>query len=293
MRNQSTNPSPASAETNLDRRELVHRAGSAMMMLAGWSVVPAAVAARDPRLATRSALVIGNAAYPDAPLKNPVNDARLVSNTLAEIGFDVFLLEDGSMRDMLKSLRRWLQVSSKAQVRAFYFAGHGTQFKGNNYLVPVDLAIETEAQIQRKAVALSTIVESLSAQAAGVNFVFVDACRTDPSALLRNVRRTRAVGDRIQPGFGATQAPRGTVVAYSTSPGALAADGKGSRNSVFSQALATYMREPGLPVEAMFKRIRLSVMRATRNAQIPWESSSLVGDFCFRPGANGQCGYNR
>lgn len=272
------------------RRRLVCGAGA--LMAAGMVRLPAAHAAADPLKATRSALVIGNASYPDAPLKNPVNDARLVSDTLAEIGFDVYLLEDGSMRDMLNSLRRWLQVSANAQVRAFYFAGHGTQYKGNNYLVPVDLAIETEDQIQRRAVALTTIVQSLSAQA-GVNFVFVDACRTDPSALLRRVRRTRGVGDRIQAGFGATFAPRGTVVAYSTSPGALAADGKGLRNSVFSRALATWLREPGLPVEAMFKRIRLSVMRATQNAQIPWESSSLVGDFCFRPGSNGQCGSNR
>ena len=239
----------------------------------------------------RTALVIGNADYASAPLRNPVNDARLVAQTLREIGFEVGLLENGTLHEMLQGVRDWMIRSTDAQVRAFYFAGHGTQYQGQNFLIPVDLNISTEAQIRRAAVQLSDVVDSLSAQAHGVNFVIVDACRTDPTALLsRGGSRTRSLDDPLRAGFAPEEAPRGTMVAYSTSPGSLAADGVGSRNSVFTQALASQLRQPGIPVESLFKRVRISVMRATSNAQIPWERSSLVGDFCFLPDANGRCG---
>ncbi|MFK7965307.1 MAG: caspase domain-containing protein [Burkholderiaceae bacterium] len=241
--------------------------------------------------AARTALVIGNADYPLAPLRNPVNDARLVAATLQDIGFEVGLLENGTLEEMVAGVRQWMIRSQDAQVRAFYFAGHGTQYQGQNFLVPVDLSIKSEEQIKRGALQLSAVVQSLSAQASGVNFVIVDACRTDPTALLdRRGSRTRSLEDPLKPGFVPEVAPHGTVVAYSTSPGSLAADGVDSDNSVFTQALASQLREPGIPVESLFKRVRMSVMRATRNAQIPWEQSSLVGDFCFLPGANGQCG---
>jgi len=243
------------------------------------------------RGAARTALVIGNDDYALAPLRNPVNDARLVASTLQDIGFEVGILENGTLAEMVSGIRQWMIRSKDAQVRAFYFAGHGTQFQGQNYLVPVDLSIKSEEQIQRGALQLSAVVQSLSAQALGVNFVIVDACRTDPSALLdRRGSRTRSLEDPLKPGFVPEVAPRGTVVAYSTSPGSLAADGANSNNSVFTQALALQLREPGVPVESLFKRVRMSVMRATSNAQIPWERSSLVGDFCFLPGVDGQCG---
>lgn len=247
--------------------------------------------AAQARSATRSALVIGNARYALAPLANPVNDARLVAATLAELGFDVRLIEDGDLRQMLEGVRNWVIASRGAQVRAFFFAGHGTQYRGDNYLVPVDMTIIEEREIERAALRLSDLIDALSAQPQGVNFVIVDACRNEPAALLaRDGSRTRSVGDPLGAGFAPEEAPRGTVVAYSTSPGALAADGRGSANSVFTRALATYIREPGLPVETLFKRVRVSVMRETRNAQVPWERSSLVGDFCFRPGPGGGCG---
>ncbi len=239
----------------------------------------------------RTALVIGNADYLDAPLSNPVNDARLVAETLREIGFEVGLLENGTLSQMLDGVRQWMVRSTDAEVRAFYFAGHGTQYQGQNFLVPVDLSITTESQIKRSAMHLSDVVQSLSAQEMGVNFVIVDACRTDPTVFLdRAGSRTRGLGDDLEAGFAPEEAPRGTMVAYSTSPGSLAADGAGSRNSIFTQALASQLRRPGIPVESLFKRVRISVMRATRNAQVPWERSSLVGDFCFLPDAKGRCG---
>lgn len=239
----------------------------------------------------RTALIIGNANYRVAPLRNPVNDARLVASTLQEIGFEVTLLEDGSQRAMVDNVRRWVANSASADVRTFYFAGHGTQFEGNNYLLPIDLAILQETQIRSAALMLSDIVDALSAQEKGVNFVIIDACRTDPSSLLnRPVGRTRGFNQPHKLGLNAQMAPRGTVVAYSTAPGSLAADGDNDRNSLFTRALATELRKPGLPVESLFKQVRLSVMQATANAQIPWERSSLVGDFCFLPDPRGRCG---
>ncbi len=251
----------------------------------------ARAAAPDSGSGRRTALVIGNADYLNAPLRNPINDARLVARTLQEIGFEVGLLENGSLREMLDGVREWMIRSHDAEVRAFYYAGHGTQYQGQNYLIPVDLSIQTESQIRRAALQLSDVVDSLSAQAAGVNFVIVDACRTDPTALLdRGGSRTRSLDDPLRPGFAPSEVPRGTMVAYSTSPGSLAADGAGTGNSVFTRALAAQLRQPGIPVESLFKRVRISVMRATSNAQIPWERSSLVGDFCFLPDARGRCG---
>ena len=246
---------------------------------------------RSIRGASRTALVIGNSAYRIAPLENPVNDARLVSQTLTELGFAVQTVENATLAAMLGSMRQWITDSSEAQVRAFYFAGHGTQFRGDNYLVPIDLKIEDESEIRRKAISLTSFVDSLSAQREAVNFVIVDACRTDPNALLDAPRQlSRGINDIMQPGFAARIAPRGTVVAYSTSPGALAADSIGEGNSVFTQALTEYLTSPGLTVERMFKQVRARVMRATRNSQVPWESSSLIGDFCFLPSSSAQCG---
>ncbi|MEZ5657459.1 MAG: caspase family protein [Burkholderiaceae bacterium] len=268
------------------RAALSGPAGFASWCFGAMAWLPAR-SARAQGEGARVALVIGNADYRVAPLSNPVNDARLVSATLQDLGFNVLLLENGSLNEMVDALRQWLIASRRASVRAFYFAGHGTQFRGRNYLVPVDMAITSEQELDRRALVLADVVDAVSQQREGVNFVIIDACRTAPNLLLG--RRTRSLENPPPPGFTPQEAPRGTVVAFSTSPGALAADGVGERNSVFTKALARQLRQPGLPVESLFKRVRVSVMRETGNAQVPWESSSLVGEFCFRPNPDGRC----
>jgi len=237
----------------------------------------------------RSALVIGNAAYEVAPLNNAVNDSRLMAQTLQQLHFDVRSVEDATLVDMGTAIRDWLIASADSSVRAFYFAGHGTQYRGENYLVPVGLSLKTEADLQKRALKLSTVVKTLSSQPQSVNFVFVDACRTDPSALFRAGSKTRAVDPELKAGFTPPETPAGTVISFSTSPGEIAVDGRGMKNSMFTRALADQLMRPGLPVETLFKRVRVQVMRATQNAQVPWESSSLVGEFCFMPGASGEC----
>ncbi len=244
-------------------------------------------------VSARSALVIGNAWYEVAPLGNAVNDSRLMTRTLLQLGFDVQSIEDATLVEMGTAIRDWLIASADASVRAFYFAGHGTQYRGENYLVPVGLDLRTEADLQKRALKLSTIVKTLSSQHQGVNFVFIDACRTDPSALFRAGSKTRSADSELKPGFTPADAPTGTVISFSTSPGEIATDGAGKRNSMFTQALAEQLKRPGVPVETLFKRVRVQVMQATRNTQVPWESSSLVGEFCFVPGRGGQCGFPR
>lgn len=238
----------------------------------------------------RTALLFGNAQYPDASLRNPVRDARLLAVTLQDLGFDVVLAENASRDAMYLRVRQWLIASADAQVRAFYYAGHGVQYRGANFLVPVDAVFHAEDEIPQKTFNLSHVIDPLSRTTSGVNFIIMDACRAEPAALLTRVqRRTRSIENVPEAGLGPQVAPRGTVIAYSTSPGALAADGANDANSVFTRNLALQLSKPGVPIETVFKRVRMAVMRETRNAQVPWETSSLVGDFCLRPNANGVC----
>nr|MBA3477877.1 caspase family protein [Lautropia sp.] len=165
------------------------------------------------------------------------------------------------------------------------------QYRGASYLVPIDAVFLAEDEIPGKAFNLDDIIGPLSRARRGVNFIIMDACRGDPAALLTRVqRRTRSLENKPEAGLAPQVAPRGTVIAYSTSPGALAADGAGEANSVFTRNLALQLRKPGVTIETVFKRVRMAVMRETRNAQVPWESSSLVGDFCLKPNADGLCG---
>jgi uncharacterized caspase-like protein len=295
----STSASNRAAEPPVDaplpdagRRRVLGLSLPLMAATCGWpGAGPVQAAPAAPGAAgRRSALVVGNAQYPDALLRNPVRDARLMAAALQELGFDVLLAENASRDAMYASVRQWLIASSDAQVRAFYYAGHGVQYRGSNFLVPVDAVFLAEDEIPQKAFNLGHVVEPLSRTATGVNFIIMDACRSEPAALLTRVqRRTRSIEESAGPGLMPQVAPRGTVIAYSTSPGSLAADGAADANSVFTRNLVQQLRRPGVPIETMFKRVRMAVMRETRNAQVPWESSSLVGDFCLQPNAEGVC----
>ena len=259
-------------------------------LVASAALAPAARAA-PVAPGRRTALLFGNAQYPEASLRNPVRDARLLAVTLQDLGFEVVLAENASRDAMYLRVRQWLIGSVDAEVRAFYYAGHGVQYRGGSFLVPVDAVFLAEDEIPEKAFNLSHVIEPLSRTRIGVNFVIMDACRAEPAALLTKVqRRTRSIEGAAAAGLARTTAPRGTVIAYSTSPGALAADGAGGTNSVFTRNLAAQLRMPGVPIETVFKRVRMAVMRETHNAQVPWESSSLVGDFCLQPNAAGVCG---
>jgi uncharacterized caspase-like protein len=233
---------------------------------------------------SRVALVIGNAAYADAPLRNPLNDAREVAAALKPLGFAVTTHENLKFSDLREALRRFVLGTRAAEVRLVYFAGHGLQLRGRSYLLPVDVRIRNETDVLERTADATELVEQLSAIATGANVVIIDACRLHP-IFSAGTRKMWAVKRGLSP----LSAPRGTVVAFSTRPGEVARDGKGP-NSVYTRHLTLGLKQaPALPVEVFFKRVRAGVVAETQNRQVPWESSDLNGELCFRPGPNGQC----
>jgi uncharacterized caspase-like protein len=225
----------------------------------------------------RLALVIGNGGYRDAQLKNPVNDARALAAGLSALGFEVIKGEDLGQREMNRLIARFGERLAGHDVGMFFFAGHGIQLRGKNYLIPVDAQIASENSVRAEAVDVDAVLDQLSASP--LNVVILDACRNNPFE-----RRFRSVSG----GLAQMDAPRGTLIAYATAPGKVAQDGDGA-NSTYTTALLKALGEPGLPVESVFKRVRAEVARVTGDNQVPWEASSLTGDFYFTiPAAQAQ-----
>jgi len=219
----------------------------------------------------RVALVIGNSAYPTAPLKNPVNDARDMAATLKSLGFEVILRENAGLAQMEGAVDEFWGMLKKGGAGLFYFAGHGLQVQGKNYLVPVDAKLSAEQDARYKCMDAGLVLGRMEDAGNGLNLVILDACRNNPFA-----RSWRSAAE----GLAKMDAPRGSIIAYATAPDSVAADGQG-RNGVYTEKLLRAMRQPGQPVELVFKRVRDEVMRATADKQVPWESTSLRGDFYF------------
>lgn len=224
----------------------------------------------------RVALVIGNAAYPGvAALKNPANDANDIAVKLRRLNFNVTLKTNVGLREMLRTLTSFGDsVQSGSEVLVFY-AGHGMQVRGRNYLIPVDAEIRTENAVSSEAVDVDQLLDKLSA--ARLSMVILDACRNNPFE-----RRFRGSGQ----GLASINAPTGSLIAYATAPGKVASDGDG-KNGLYTQELLAAMDVPGIRIEDVFKRVRLNVIRKSGEAQTPWESSSLTGDFFFREDGKG------
>ncbi|MGE0719912.1 MAG: caspase domain-containing protein, partial [Alphaproteobacteria bacterium] len=246
-------------------------------MLASLVLVAAGHAAVQPRgEGPRIALVIGNAAYAIQPLRNPTNDARAMSAKLREVGFEVDGLYDAGFRDMTRAITSFGRRAAASRSTAlFYFAGHGFQINGRNYLVPVDADISSESSAMNESVDVDRILQQFSGAAGHVGIVILDACRNNPFE-----SRFRSSSG----GLAQVDAPKGMLIAYATAPGKLAADGDGS-NGLYTAALLKALDVPGLRVEDVFKSVRIEVSGATADRQVPWESSSLVGDFQFRRSA--------
>jgi len=219
----------------------------------------------------RTALVIGNGSYKSAPLRNPVNDAEDMAKALRKLGFTVIHKQNATQRDMETSIRKFGERLRKGGVGLFYYAGHGLQVNGINYIIPLDAEIREETDVKYEAVDARRVLDAMYNAGNDLNIVILDACRDNP--LARGFRSGSS-------GLARMDAPKGTIVAYSTSPGKLAFDGKG-RNSPYTAALVDYMDDPGLTIEQVFKKCRRRIDRATNGKQIPWESTSLTGDFYF------------
>jgi uncharacterized caspase-like protein len=173
-------------------------------------------------------------------------------------------------------------------VRLFFYAGHGLQFRGRNYLVPVDAHIAIPEDIPTEAVEIQGLTDHLQRGNKGLNIIILDACRNYPSSD-KWARGTRGVVSALPAaGLAEIEAPRGTVIAFSTAPGAVAKDGA-SQHSVYAKHLLASLDVPGLTLEQLFKRVRTGVLGDTNQLQTPWENSSLVGNFCFHLGPRGEC----
>ena len=233
---------------------------------------PVAFASTGPRLA----LLIGNSNYGAAlgSLPNPVNDAATMTQALRSVGFDVETVTNADQKTIKRAIARFgerLRAAGPGSTGLFFYAGHGIQSRGTNYLIPVGATIQAEADVDLESVAADTVLLQMEEAGSSTNIVILDACRNMP--LSRSFRS----GTR---GLARMEAPNGSFVAYSTAPGSVAADGDG-KNSPFVTALAQQIRKKGQPIEVVFRDVRRMVLESTGGKQTPWDSSSLISPFYF------------
>ncbi len=225
----------------------------------------------------RVALVVGIGAYGAmGDLPNPVNDARAMAAKLRQIGFDVVLMTDSDQRSLYDAIQDFggrLGQAGRTGTGLFYFAGHGMQSRGENYLIPIGAAISREADLVGQAVSANAVLAQMEEAGSATNIIILDACRNLPMA-----RSFRSGGA----GLSQMDAPNGSFIAYSTAPGSVAADGAGA-HSPFAAALIEEIARPGQPIEGVFRNVRRAVLETTDGAQTPWDSSSLVNVFQFVP----------
>ena len=223
---------------------------------------------------TRIALIIGNSDYASANLKlaNPANDATAMQRALQDAGFQTIVRLNAKRLDFYRAVDEFSAkiIRDPHSVGLFYYAGHGVQAEGVNYLIPVDAEIESSADLEANAFDVARVLHAMHAAQNEMNILILDACRDNP------LRRTRSVAR----GLARIDAPSGTFIAYAAAPGQTAQDGNGA-NGVFTGELLKAIREPNVPLEQMFKKVITGVKAETRGAQTPWSEASIQGDFYF------------
>ncbi len=251
------------------------------------AVLVAILVAAPASAETRIALVVGNGGYsaPRMALPNPPADARLVAGLLERVGFSVDLVVDGGREQMYEALDRFAAKAETADVALFYFAGHGIQDLGQNFLMPVDAELKRQRDLRDRFVPLDDVVQSLS-QARGAKILVLDACRDNEAvdALRAAVPRSRSAA--VTRGLAPMPKVSGMLVAFATQPGVVATDGSAA-NSPFTEALARHLAEPGLELRQVLTRVRIDVARATEQKQIPEVSDSLLGEVVLVPRTSG------
>ncbi|HEY2629305.1 MAG TPA: caspase family protein [Usitatibacter sp.] len=224
----------------------------------------------------RVALLIGNNNYGSTPLRNAANDAKDLGDTLKDLGFQVIVRQNASRKDMIDAIREFGAAIDGANTALFFYAGHAMQFKDRNYLIPIDAAMGSEEDVTFFSVELGQIFDRMDRARTRFNFIVLDACRDNPFAASFKVTSA---------GLAQMSSPSGTLIAYATAPGSVAADGYG-RNGIYTKYILQNIRIPDIPAEIMFKRVREGVEQETRRLQTPWDSSSLKGDFTFNASGN-------
>jgi len=222
----------------------------------------------------RVALVIGNAEYHENPLANPGNDAQDMAATLRNFDFIVHECVNGTHREMDGAVRDFRGELYDADVGLFFFAGHGLQIDGVNYLLATDSEMGSEIDAKHTAMSLDFVIDSMEKTGTSTSVIILDACRNNPWER----RWQRSASGR---GLASVYAPRGTLIAFATSPGQVASDGPGERNGAYTSALLQHIGAPDCTIEAMFKRVRNTLSVATKGKQISWEHTSLASEFFF------------
>jgi uncharacterized caspase-like protein len=222
----------------------------------------------------RIALVIGNGTYLSGRLANPENDAETIADVLIKLGFEVYKYFNLNQSQMKRAIDEFGLKLKGNDAGLFFYAGHGIQAKGFNYLIPVDAELKTEDQVDYDCVRADRVLSLMETSGTKINIVILDACRNNPfeRSWTRNANGK---------GLATMNAPRGTLIAYSTSPGSTAADGIG-KNSPYTSALLSSIQIPNITIMQVFQIVRNMVIQKSQNQQMPWESTSLTGDFYFK-----------
>jgi len=234
------------------------------------------LAQRDLKLegTQKLALVVGNGAYPKWPLRNPANDARAVAQALSSVGFSTTSAIDVTLQNLDRAVSAFVAKVKQGDTVAFYYAGHGIQLEGENYLVPVDFDAKDEADAKYAAYAASRVQERIEKAGARVTLVILDACRNNPFAATRSTSG----------GLAAMGTGKGTLIAFATAPGKTADDNPNGNNGLFTTHFITALQQPGLTLDQVFNRVRERVHDASGGKQVPWTVSSVIGEVYLRPG---------
>lgn len=229
----------------------------------------------EPTPGRKLALIAGNAAYPKWPLRNPINDARAIETVLGELGFVTDVVLNATRPDLERTIDRFTARLQPGDIALVYYAGHGIQIDGENYLVPVDFDARDEADAKYLAYNASRLEHRLERAGARLSILILDACRNNP------FRQTRSAAG----GLAAMNSGKGALVAFATAPGKTADDNAAGANGLFTTHLVRALREPGLSLDQIFNRVRERVYAESGERQLPWTVSSVIGEFYFRGGS--------
>ncbi|MEY4685196.1 MAG: hypothetical protein RLZ25_1655 [Pseudomonadota bacterium] len=254
------------SETSAPQPGAASQGGTSPVMPSAEATSPVPPLAKSPRIA----LVIGNKDYAQAPLKNPLHDAADIRNALLGVGFEVIYRENADVSAMTQAVREFRGRIQEGGVAMVYYSGHGAQADGINYLIPVGADIQSSGELKARAYDADIIVSEMTEAKSDVNILILDACRNNPFLSHRG----------SSGGLATMTASKGTIIAFATAPGAIADDNARGGNGLYTHFLKKHMTRKGLKIEDVFKKVREDVLKSNPR-QIPWESSSLVGDFCL------------
>lgn len=230
---------------------------------------------------SRIALIIGNSKYKIAPLKNPANDAAAMAKALRELNFDVIEIIDGTQTEMRKAIINFNEklTANPNGVGLFYYAGHGLQIKGENFLIPVKHDIQDAIEIEDRTLKVKSILVTMESSGTRMNIMILDACRNNPFKKSFKIPQNRNIV--TNQGWAEVYAKgSGSIIAYATAPGSTASDGDG-KNGLYTQELLKAIKTPGLEIGLVFRRVLTSVKKISKGEQVPWTNSSIEGEFYF------------